>query len=220
LLAFCLACSFSLALSSTHSLAGPHDPHSLDYVGYDDAIRSAAAKELPAGLDYRWWKAQLFAESGFDRFAVSPVGAQGLCQVMPPTRADWVRDWFPKNVWGDVSPFDARFCIIGGAKYLRQLIRFPDWLACELLEALRFGQGGYNAGPGNIRKARNATAAGCHWDAAAAGLVGVTGAANAKQTTDYVARIARLYRQLLALPAWITVPCIWTEHSGGCGHAF
>lgn len=211
-----MACSFSLALSATHSFAGPHDPHSLDYRGYDAAIRSAVNQEWPDGPDWLWWKAQLFRESALDRFAVSPVGAKGLCQVMPATAADWARDWFPKNVWGEVSPFDARFCILGGARYMRQLQRFPDWRGWpDLLDRHRMAQASYNAGAGNLRKAMRACSA-TSWAGVAVCLPQITGK-HAKETTDYVTRIAKTRRDLGALPPWLDVPCTWTDHRGGCG---
>jgi membrane-bound lytic murein transglycosylase F len=213
------ACCFSLALSSIPSaLAGPHDPHSLDYRGYDAMLRSAVAKEWPEGPDWLWLKGQIYQESAFDRFAVSPVGAQGLCQAMPATAADWKKNWFPKNVWGEISPFDARFCIIGAAKYMRQLQRWKDWRSWPIADRHPMGLAAYNAGMGWIGKARQKCAA-SDWGSTAPCLASFTGKANAKQTIDYVARITRWHRELLALPAWLDVPCRWRDHRGGCGPA-
>jgi soluble lytic murein transglycosylase-like protein len=167
----------------------------LDFQGYDAAIRSAISREWPDGPDWLWWKAQLYQESAFDRFAVSPVGASGLCQVMPATALDWMRNWFPKNVWGDVNPHDAAFCIIGGAKYMRQLQSFQTWRAWPMGDRHRMAQASYNAGAGWIIKAVNACGA-TSWATASPCLERFTGPANAKQTSDYVRLIAKWRERL------------------------
>ena len=74
------------------------------------------------------------AESGGDARAVSPKGAIGCMQIMPPTWADLTARYALGT-----DPFDARLNMIGGALYLAELTR-------------RFGPAGayaaYNAGPG------------------------------------------------------------------------
>ena len=76
-----------------------------------DAIAVAASKEgIPASL-----LASLIAtESSFDPRAVSPVGAQGLGQLMPATATDL----------GVSDPFDPESNIAGTAKYLAWLGRY------------------------------------------------------------------------------------------------
>jgi hypothetical protein len=183
-----------LALAGGHD-AGVHDPHALAYTGYDGAFQSAVRNEWPEGPDWLWWKAQNFQESRFDRFAVSPVGAMGLCQVMPATAADWKKHWFPQGTWGDVNPHDAAFCIIGGAKYMRQLQRFQAWRAWPIDDRHRMSLASYNAGAGWIIKAVNACGA-SSWATTAPCLERFTGTANARQTTDYVRLIAK-WREML-----------------------
>ena len=81
----------------------------LDVNKYDYLITNAANKFK---LDSALIKAVIKAESNFNHRAVSPVGAQGLMQLMPKTASDLkVEDSFhpEKN-------------IEGGARYLRYLL--------------------------------------------------------------------------------------------------
>jgi hypothetical protein len=76
--------------------------------------------------------AQLYAESGFNPFAVSPRGAQGLAQFMPGTA----------DAYGLADPFDPERAIDAQARLMRDLLR-------------RFGSvplalAAYNAGPERV----------------------------------------------------------------------
>jgi soluble lytic murein transglycosylase-like protein len=85
------------------------------------------------GMPAAWIRAVIAAESGGDRFAVSPKGAAGLMQIMPQT---WSTLRLRYALGAD--PFDARDNIMAGAGYLRELYdRYgsPGFLAA------------YNAGP-------------------------------------------------------------------------
>ncbi len=78
--------------------------------------------------------AQLYAESGFNPFAVSSAGAQGIAQFMPGTA----------RAYGLRNPFDAPAAIDAQAHMMRDLLR-------------RFGSvplalAAYNAGPGAVAR--------------------------------------------------------------------
>ena len=159
---------------------------------YDVEIVRAAKLWLPM-WDHRWWKAQLFQESRLRPDAVSPVGAQGLCQAMPGTWKDISR----ALRWGTVSPFVARYCIEGGAYYMAQQRRM--WKS-ERPESDRrqLAQASYNAGAGNILKAQKACNGARNWPVIVTCLPRITGAKNTHETTTYVERIERWYKVLVA----------------------
>lgn len=163
---------------------------------YDAAIRTASARWLP--WDYRWWKAQLYAESALDPSAVSPAGARGLAQLMPGTS----REVAAALKAGAASPHDVAFAIEAGAFYMARMRK--AWHA-ERPEAerRRLAQASYNAGLGNILKAQRACKAATGdpclaWEEVGAHLPSVTGR-HAKETLGYVQRIERIHARLAGL---------------------
>lgn len=99
---------------------------------FDHIIRQAAqTHNVPEGLI----KAVMHTESGFNVNARSPVGAQGLMQLMPATARRF-------NV---SNAYDPQQNIMAGAKYLA-------WLLKRFKGSTHLALAGYNAGEGNVDK--------------------------------------------------------------------
>lgn len=99
---------------------------------YDSIIQGASQKY---GVDFKLIKAVIQTESGFNRYARSPVGAQGLMQLMPATARRFdVNDSFNPNE-----------NIEAGTRYL-------SWLIKRYNGNLHKALAGYNAGEGNVDK--------------------------------------------------------------------
>ena len=99
---------------------------------FDHVISEASQTH---GISFSLLKALIKTESDFNPKAVSRAGARGLMQLMPEN----IKTLKIKN------PFDPRENIMGGTRYLKQLInRFNGKLPLALAA--------YNAGPGVVEK--------------------------------------------------------------------
>jgi soluble lytic murein transglycosylase-like protein len=94
-------------------------------------VTAAKRYKIPAPLV----RAIMHAESNFDANAVSPKGACGLMQLMPPTATEM----YVKDI------FDEKENIEGGVRYLRVLANQFDGDMVKMVAA-------YNAGPDAVRK--------------------------------------------------------------------
>ena len=106
-----------------------------EYLGFNDEVYNAIIKMAKKHrVDENLVLAIVKQESSGNPNAKSPVGAQGLMQLMPGT-ADWL---------GVNDAYDIQDNLNGGTKYIKDLKK-------------RFGTeelalAAYNAGPGNVRK--------------------------------------------------------------------
>lgn len=114
------------------SLTNAYTSKSATPSNYDDIIQRAAAKfDLPEKLI----SSVIKQESNFNAAAVSTAGASGLMQLMPGTA----------KYLGVNNSFDPEQNIMGGAKYLKQMLnQFGGNIETALAA--------YNAGPGSVKK--------------------------------------------------------------------
>jgi soluble lytic murein transglycosylase-like protein len=98
----------------------------------DQVVTSASATYH---LDPDLVNSVIHAESGFNTHAVSPKGAQGLMQLMPQTASHL----------GVANPFDPQANVVGGSRYLRELLERYHF---DLIKALA----AYNAGPQRVEQ--------------------------------------------------------------------
>lgn len=99
---------------------------------YDSYILASASRH---GVDPALMKAMMHTESAFNPNARSPVGAQGLMQLMPAT----ARRFKVSNAWNPAENIE------GSAKYIA-------WLMRRFNNNVEFAVAGYNAGEGNVDK--------------------------------------------------------------------
>lgn len=118
---------FASVLETTQTEKRTESVSSMD----DIFVKAAETYQVPVNLI----KAVAKTESNFNPAAVSCCGAQGVMQLMPATAAGL----------GVTDPFDAEQNIMGGAKYLSQMMDRYDGDVKLALAA-------YNAGAGNVAK--------------------------------------------------------------------
>jgi soluble lytic murein transglycosylase len=102
-----------------------------EYIEEYEPIISKASKKY--GVSSSLIKAVIKAESDFDHTAVSHKGAQGLMQLMPDTA----------DAMEVENPFDPEENILGGTRYLSQLLK-------RYKKDTKLALAAYNAGPENV----------------------------------------------------------------------
>lgn len=112
--------------SSLDSISASQD------ASYDDLIAEAANKNK---LSFHLLKALIHVESYFNPYAISKKGALGLMQIMPENLATL-------NI---EHPFDPRENVMGGASYLKNMMKRFDG-------KLELALAAYNAGPSAVEK--------------------------------------------------------------------
>lgn len=137
-----------------------------NYKAVKHLLREAS---LAHGIDYELLQALIATESGFDTHAVSPKGAVGLMQLIPPTAERYgVRADKTSAIQQKLT--DPRTNIRAGSRYLSYLISlFPGQLELALAA--------YNAGEGAVQRAGNKVP-------------------NYPETRNYVKTVMQLYNHL------------------------
>ncbi len=102
---------------------------------FDAHILRAADRH---GIDFSLLKALIKVESNFNPRAVSRAGAKGLMQIMPDNI----------EILRIKDPFDPAENIMGGTRYLKQLLVKYD-------AKLPLALAAYNAGPGAVSRYKN-----------------------------------------------------------------
>jgi soluble lytic murein transglycosylase len=124
-------------------IANPRRPLSVWRLAYPKPYAGAViAAAEQSKVDPLWVWAVMRQESAFDPEALSIANAQGLMQIIPPTR-----DSIAEQLGEQVSPdamFNPETNIRFGATYLGSLSQFFDG---DLERAVM----AYNAGPGNVQ---------------------------------------------------------------------
>lgn len=120
------------ATSSSNSYGSSEASKSGSRNAYDSYIVASAVRH---GVDPALVKAMMHTESAFNPNARSPVGAQGLMQLMPAT----ARRFKVNNAWNPSENIE------GSAKYIA-------WLMKRFNNNIEFAVAGYNAGEGNVDK--------------------------------------------------------------------
>ena len=140
------------------------------------------------GIDYSLLKAVIATESGFNTYAVSPKGAVGLMQLIPPT-AQRYGVTAGKDATIEKKLTDPKINIKAGARYLADLIRmFPGRLELALAA--------YNAGEGAVQRAGNKIP-------------------NYPETQNYVKTVMQLYTGLAPVPFKTPTGRLRVEIRGG-----
>ncbi|MCO7226415.1 transglycosylase SLT domain-containing protein [Pleionea sp. CnH1-48] len=161
---------------------------------YDAYFKKYTKRYFGPTFDWQVFKAQAIAESNLNPDAKSPVGAQGLMQIMPRTYDEIKR----KNKMIQGHARDARWSVAAGLWYNKKLYEF--WQKGRgTTERLRFTFGSYNAGKGNMLKAqRKAIEKGLNpriWTSIESVLNEVTGR-HSKETIGYVRKIEKIKQEI------------------------
>ena len=156
---------------------------------FDDLLEAYAGQYLPE-VDWRLLKAQCYQESLLVPTAVSPVGAQGLCQFMPGTWRDMQR-----QLGMSAGPFNPAANVRAAAYYMRQLRR--SWSSPRPeTDRHNLAMASYNAGMGNLLRAQRACGGPPGYDDIIACLPDITGH-HSRETITYVIRIRRWHGQMV-----------------------
>jgi len=145
------------AMPAVAEEAPPTPRHHGDTAWLDPVIAKASRQY---GVDVGLIRAVIKAESDFNPQAVSHAGARGLMQLMPATARSL----------GVSDPFDPEQNVMGGTRFLKDLLQRYGGNVDSALAA-------YNWGPGNVDKRPD------HLP---------------RETSDYLARVKQLYSSYIS----------------------
>jgi membrane-bound lytic murein transglycosylase F len=192
----------ALALLLVAAMAGPLGAQTKARTrdDYDEIFRKYSKRFFGPGFDWQHFKAQGMAESNLAPAAKSHAGARGIMQLMPSTYQA-IQSRQPELEAID----DPESNIAAGIMYDRDLWRSYQDHADDG-ERLRFMLGGYNAGPGTMRRAkrvaREATLDEYRWQSVESVAPRVQ-RWRYRETLGYVTRIEQNYQALRSEPSRI-----------------
>ena len=131
-----------LTLEDTIALELAYRSKTLSPQAASRTARVLCEEAYKLGLDPWLFLAVIHIESYYDHLAISPVGAEGLMQLMPYTAS-----WFAENQglpWPEGHSFDPELNVRLGARYLAML-------ADQFKGRLDWALTAYNRGPGATR---------------------------------------------------------------------
>ncbi len=135
-------------------------------VGESQAIVSALFEGCARyGVPRPLMAALIYAESCYKPLCKSHAGAMGLCQLMPGTARGL----------GVTSPYEVRQNVLGGTKYLADMLR--RFQGRDATTQIQLALASYNAGPGAVDRAG--------------------GIPKNRETPPHVAKVVRTYQLLL-----------------------
>lgn len=151
---------------------------------YDEIIKSVSQSYMPE-IDWRLFKAQIWAESAFDSEAKSPAGARGLGQIMPGTWEEWSAKLGVVNI---NNPSENLKVAAAYMKYLRDTwkMKRPE------MDKHCLALASYNAGIGNILAAQKLVDGSVLYGDIIRKLTFVTGR-HSVETINYVKKILNRY---------------------------
>lgn len=170
-------------------VAQPSSALSLHSPKYQLAFKTYWAKYMP-GHSAKILAAQCYQESRYQPYAISPVGAKGLCQFMPATWQD-----MQQQLKFKASAFHAIANIRAAAYYDSKL--YHRWTTKRpYQDKINLMLACYNAGCGNVDKAQRQCNMASLYKNIIKCLPLITGK-HAQETINYVIKINR-YRQQLS----------------------